>query len=122
MIQAQELRIGNWVNHEIMGHCQVTDINRNSFNCTTDGKDWFNSTSSKPIALTPEVLRDCGFVDHAIGYYHLGSFYISYSNSGLNEYQFRDYPVRFKYLHELMNLYFALTQTELTYKPDTPAK
>lgn len=122
MINANELRIGNWVNR-----------------CPSDNPDeWlqgqvehilpemWGSELIEPIPLTPEVLLKCGWEDK--GYYQNGRFRASFLNdgslkislptngddSGIMRYYFDTYP---KYLHQLQNLYFALTQTELTYKP-----
>lgn len=85
----------------------------------------------KPIELTEDLLVKCGFMfehnyfkkgeldvnyclkyyPHLVGYY----FYIEYNN-GPNEKDIAQYyPISstYKYLHQLQNLYFALTGEEL---------
>ena len=84
------------------------------------------------IPLTPEVLRDCGFetdtefgnqlqhphlkcrwVDRNLSGDTLDKPYLRFDSTGRPPFIKTD----IYYLHQLQNLYFALTQTELTYKP-----
>lgn len=92
-------------------------------NLVFDGKEIFTVNGRilaffdydlKPIPITKEWLIKFGFEQHAIGYYNLKGFFICYANTGLHEYKFRDFNVTIKYVHQLQNLYFALTQEELT--------
>lgn len=70
------------------------------------------------IPLTPELLKRCGF-EKGINnpdYHDLRFFVLTKIEEG---YRLRncDYPGRdIKYLHQLQNLYFALTGEELTIK------
>jgi len=88
--------------------------------------DW----RAEPIPLTPQILEKCGFekdkvtgdywdmvdeygcskLNFVIFHYEDGTFSIG---SSLGEYSIGK---RFMYLHQLQNLYFALTGEELTLK------
>ena len=74
-----------------------------------------------PIPLTPEVLRDCGFQindDSCFPDCTLGDFRVNFAiHDGVVEYGRERIYEFIPPLHQLQNLYFALTQTELTYKP-----
>jgi hypothetical protein len=137
MIQANELRIGNlfWENYG--GYKIVSGINchKNEFPITVDAHGIgftaigrFDLESIQPISLTPEILEKCGFdsinfdnpnsnVDFTftnnpqywIQYHTDVDQYIFYGTSNSIE-----KPI--KYLHQLQNLYFALTGEELTFK------
>jgi hypothetical protein len=118
-MKANELRIGNWV------------IIHNAFskqqNLSQITANWFVSDAyqqlSEPIPLTPEILVKCGFVlvNHIHGY----SFYTMDRQSQKdkskppidvyeNKTQYMGCLVNHcQYLHQLQNLYFALTGTEL---------
>lgn len=118
MIQLRELRIDNWV--MLAGGTGVPfQINAKSFCRFTRGIE----TDYEPIPLSPSVLEDCGFdydYDHAekwfssdIGY--LGKCEGGYSlidSDGENSLAYV-----LQSLHQLQNLFFALTGTELIYKP-----
>lgn len=114
-LNAQELRIGNWVN--IIGRVPTkatTDHIKSIFEGDVD---------YKAIPLTPEILEKAGFVKTTqSGYvgYVLDDFEISatggdglyYSASNREETNNQPY-VNLTYLHQLQNLYFALTGEEL---------
>ena len=119
MINSNELRRGNYVNHDVMGFCRVTTIYKNSFDCTTDDKDWFTGAISEPIHLTPEIMEKCEGLKH--GYL---------SGSGQHEYWYKDkvrillpmgivqlcfmkLPVNITELHKLQNAWPFLTGEEL---------
>jgi hypothetical protein len=70
----------------------------------------------EPIFLTKEWLLRFGFEEHSLGYYNKDlEFFISYANTGLHEYRFRDFPCTIKYVHQLQNLYFSLMHKELEF-------
>jgi hypothetical protein len=104
---------------------------------------WENGNQYKPceidpVPLTPEILEKCGFEKHkpsyasgVIGWYK--SEYISSEDEHFVEHGKEDgmweyfialfafgndgcVSVSMKYLHQLQNLYYALTQTELEVK------
>jgi hypothetical protein len=101
MIQVSELRIGNWFYiGEMIGQCNA---------------DSFKDTSIfDPIPLTPEILEKCDWNDYkkfCINSYfkidEVGHLYYCGDFTGIN----------IEHLHQLQNLYFALTGKELTFKP-----
>jgi hypothetical protein len=117
IIKASELRICNWVLHE--GTITPIQISAKSFLEVENYIALF-----EPIPLTPEILEKCNGFQPAIG----GTYYLPNENwkadfmglepcpSGgyyrLNE-EYAEVGDTIQYLHQLQNLYFALTGTEL---------
>jgi hypothetical protein len=103
MIKANELRIGNWVN---IGDLSTT------INHIMGDDDYFD-----PIPLTPEILEKCGFREYGpfSPWLTLGSF--SWSDPAGISYEIDEESAmldHIKYLHQLQNLYYAVTGEELT--------
>jgi hypothetical protein len=101
MIQANELRVGNWV------------LWNGAVDTVEDGQQ-IDELVFDPIPLTPEILEKIdwnGYVKLNIGSYFkiddVGHLYYRSDYTGIN----------IDYLHQLQNLYFALTGTELNYTP-----
>jgi hypothetical protein len=138
MIQVSEFRIGNLVNSK-QGYCHITHLYHNgdisSFNYCKfpDGQEvvtWENEIIGT-IPLTPEILIKCGFSVndkagnwHSIGHtiYSVKGFsvgvrkkYIGWYNKCEDDFYSTFYP-EIKYLHQLQNLYYALTGVELEVK------
>jgi hypothetical protein len=127
-MKANELRIGNFIkyNNEQIGI--VSGIQEFLFN---NGKVAINQRidifyhieNINPIALTEEILLKCGFKDNNYSLdLKLGTKKITfnwYSRIVLtgvrNGYYCQKYK-HIKYLHQLQNLYFALTGKELEYE------
>lgn len=129
MIQANELRIGNVVNYLIKDelderkewydthYIDVYDIKE----CVEDN-DVFNKFH-KPIRLTEEILFKCGFKDiyNKMWLILEGSPNIEINKSTfqvsvwetINDETEGIYLNNIRYLHQLQNLYFALTGKEL---------
>lgn len=121
MIQANELRIGNWYNHN-GEYCQVSP--NTILEVWESPRKWV-----QPIPLTPEILEKCNI--ERIGnlansatrkFYKIGKITIELiSKNRIAVYI--DSPTELilisfqDYLHQLQNLYFALTGGELTFKP-----
>jgi hypothetical protein len=122
MIQANELRIGNWIriresDTKVQVEAYMLAISELS-NC-------------QPIPLTPEILEKCGFekqesADQYGWYLGAGRRCLCWCYSDIVSLEFKkcqsDYSDTLfdfscKYLHQLQNLYFALTSEELTFKP-----
>lgn len=120
MIEAKQLRIGNWVNFD----------NRNwLINSVTKDFPYLETIefgfgiveyrNIEPIPLTPEILEKCGFDPTSKGFFKHPNWY----NVSL-KYIRGTYSLRFNftdivatnidYVHQLQNLYFALTGEELT--------
>ena len=82
----------------------------------------------EPIRITEEILLKCGFVK-ALGVFNIEccksilylrlaydkGFYYGIKSSDCNSCEFDD-VISIKYLHQLQNLYFALTGQELEIK------
>lgn len=132
MIQANELRIGNWLQSKIP--FQVTGENIEQFSRGVNHPTQLIS----PIPLTPEILKKCGFEENLGGWYLDGdidqksfrsddrkfAWCMTLSHVDDNDVHFRvgyssvlinDAPARhIQYLHQLQNLYYSLTGKELT--------
>lgn len=136
MIKASELRIGNHVLYKPYG-------NRDGERVTIAGilgmKAYFNKYTNesgmlhamRPIPLTPEILEKCGFEDATNGYratgnngglWRIGSplrgqhidLYEHYEfGKGVTGYFLGHFEYVMKSVHQLQNLYFALTGEEL---------
>jgi len=141
MIQPNELRIGNWFqqdasnNNTISRFFTVDEIKRYGVRSTYIRQDTnqphtslFSLDSIHPIPLTPEILEKCGLkngnseLDRNVFYStnkHLAQFSVNISGSfGIYVGVFIALrSVHLEYLHQLQNLYFALTNTELNYTP-----
>lgn len=108
-----ELRIGNWVEYQSQFR-QVSSISVEGFTQAI-GLGGINTTTVNPIPLTPEILEKCGVFQTVEGY-SLNGVALIYKN---NEFSFWHNGTRIiiQYLHQLQNLYFALTGEELNYQP-----
>ena len=131
MIDVKELRIGNHLLQKHLKTCdKVLGIKDNYLLTTNDiaPNNWVGLGLYDPIPLTPEVLQKCGFEITYDSKFHtswdadiLGHGEIGYviwhekKRSNFRYYGEKDIPCQ--YLHQLMNLYFALTGEELIYTP-----
>lgn len=113
MIQANELRIGN---------CFLNPNTGKVIRCTCeDISDIQNGYKTRlPIPLTPEILEKCGFKHTWGDIYELEDGFGVYASlrNGWMVSQSRDISniKGADYLHQLQNLYFALTGEELKIK------
>ena len=123
-MKATDLRIGNYYQYAGNGgivYTQVQAIKYNQFGLLSDF-DGTNFEICKPIPLTEEWLLKFGFKAHTYEDEVFGYFLNDFGY--INEYQFRirnfiDFegiiiPKAIKTVHQLQNLYFALTGEELT--------
>jgi hypothetical protein len=126
-MEAKELRINNWVHYK--GEWCYREIWNKEFQW--EDRDWYavgectmDLNDVYPIPLTEEWLEKFGFNSkyksvHML--WNLGNFYINqksdeddYGNSIPQEQIFYyDYTFEIKYVHQLQNLYYALTGEEL---------
>lgn len=137
MIKPEELRLGNWVHHKDQWSYRQSDQDFKEFDFQWDDRDWYaigectmNFEDVSPILLTEEWLLKVGF--ETSGW--LGRWQLQIENNGLivcsddfnewwvysglgdsDSYGFQG--AHLKYVHQLQNLYFALTNKELTIKP-----
>lgn len=121
-MKVSELRLGNLVNWGVnivpVKSIHTESVLKNEVRVYIELNEKLQNycldiTEIEPIPLTKEWLLKFGFKEHAISYYNLNDIIISYANTGLHEYRVRDVNVIIKYVHQLQNLYFALTGEEL---------
>lgn len=139
MVNANELRIGNWITEEILGRVEIATVAPNQVIVLVNHMDVDRKESKKNITLalseikgiplTAELLEKAGFIltDDGISPYHKlvlnrteaisieddFSFGLNAENEN-SKMGFASHPDLVKYVHQLQNLYFALTGTELT--------
>lgn len=103
MIPENELRIGNWF--EWIG---IASMGRGYDQEKRPGQ---YCNFKDPIPLTPEILERCGF-EKSTAWYRLGSHAVNPTVAYL--YEYKNIPIKeVSFLHELQNLYFAITNKEL---------
>lgn len=119
MIQANELIVGNLLNFDRFGEIRIFKIDPDHIRMCFDFNDEFN-LYYKPIPITEQWLFKFGFVfDDIAEYFTEEKVYIKYYNEfGIKidiEGRFYNgiYQQKLQYVHQLQNLYFALTQKEL---------
>ena len=109
-MKANELRIGNWVsNGEIEFQITSKDIYHRDVRVY--------GSFIKGIPITPEWLERVGFVSKPNNLFILGKIELRYYR-GRSDVLVRGINVSYKYVHQLQNLYFALTGEELEIKPN----
>jgi hypothetical protein len=126
MIDPKELRLDNWVEYTpftgIAEHIQINVFNFADLTGQTDAAKPEWKSRYNPIPLTPEILEKCGFENNGFYCTHSDPYMeISPSATGFilsvncSEYEIGE---TFNHLHQLQNLYFALTGEELNYSPE----
>lgn len=123
-MKANELRIGNWIEWDDDSHeqFQVENITFHEFEESGDEKIYFVNgglfDDMLPIPLTTEWLTKFGFEKNN-GIWSKQSLQV-YQQLPLRLFWYNeDFVVELKsilYVHQLQNLYFALTGEELTIK------
>jgi len=130
-MESKELRIGNLLFDRFGKTVIVESINELGINLNGgDGNGvypFFEFKELKPILLTEEILLKCGFewsIQHQSYKHKNFKYVIDFYNSHpqfnssvcfLNkEHRSGENLICIHYLHQLQNLYFALTNTELT--------
>lgn len=129
---ANELRIGNFAKTTLSRHrgvpiniLAIQDGKVSNYIMADGSPIWILIENIKPIPLTPEIVGKCGFVESEEDwlslvlyngitiYYNLAYRQISIVSS-TDEWQQGSILEQIKALHQLQNLYFALTGEELT--------
>lgn len=132
VLTANELRIGNYVKY-FDKYCKVEQIKHENSKYyiwakPQQGTIYNVIDAFEPILLTPEILEKAGFfkqdyetwgikidlnakIDFYTGWFMIWEQQGQYSTS-MGDYR-NDTNANFKYLHQLQNLYFAITNTEL---------
>jgi len=124
MIQPNELRIGNNIFNGV-----IVAVNEDHFIFNDGYSNWsskrFNSEVLAPIPITPEILERLGFVQNQTHkrYWHIEKFRYNTTKMLLdidtghrNGEGIGWMCVKIQYLHQLQNLFYALTNKELTFK------
>jgi hypothetical protein len=120
-VKANELRIGNFLQGE-KGIDVVSEINMDSYASTTGIRTFLQN--AKPIPLSEDWIKKLGFtksaprVSRIISWHEETSeFYIRRVRSNFellrDNYDGSVYIKRIQFVHQLQNLYFALTGNEL---------
>ena len=113
-MKATELRIGNWVNNGNIDYI----VDYNNLIDLLDYEKVNGRMLSKPILLTKVWLVKFGFEDFMDGknLYCKPYFNISFIGNELRYIGISGFYRNIKHVHQLQNLYFALTDNELTIK------
>ena len=118
-MKATELRIGNWIN-TIEGPAQVKAISEGGIMTTSGMPDGDHLEFAEPIPLTTEMLKKClNFKEGLYTLQGLRGYFVALHLDGnvYAEYFIRHCSVcKVEFLHQLQNLYFALTGKELEIK------
>jgi hypothetical protein len=118
-MKLSELRLGNWImfsDSKYKG--QFLQVELTFFQCY-DITEEENELPFEGVLITPEILGKAGFAYHSsknghIYYTHLGFTLLnSYGKWNFSYEQSKTYGKSIAYLHQLQNLYFALTGEEL---------
>ena len=115
-MKANELRIGNWIQTNISKEpVKVLGVKKGEI---LDSGVWDYTTRYEPIPLTEEWLLKFGFEKIRGVYWFVRGAYFEYE--GFDTWTLyqdeQDYLTDLKHVHQLQNLYFALTGDELTIK------
>ena len=113
-MEAKELRIGNYINFNGVdiqcGYAVITDIRQKEKGLTNE---YLSTIIYKPILLTEEWLLKFGFSgDKEYGWSF--NYVLIITNGEHFDYWGADNVIDLRYIHQLQNLYFALTGEELT--------
>ena len=125
-MEAKELRIGNWVKGSFLGElCKVTQLGHEKYHeyVGAEGIGFYGQNGFEPIPLTPDILVKAGFENRSSTtdyIFEYGKFIIGGTRKRLfpsvwGEDGLQDYGDLIEYVHQLQNLYFALTGKELTF-------
>lgn len=125
MIKANELRVGNVIserdNHRFYKCISILEdgVRVKYWSCGETEIISFNKCM--PIPLNSEILEKAGFERMQLATYkrwckYHPTFYLQLSKGYYYVVGYKHYPNGIKYLHQLQNLYFALTGEELEIK------
>jgi len=125
MIAANELRLGNYCEYYIEDNMKKSDpgfwvknkIDLQDIECCLNNKEHFDKYY-RTMPLTAELLEKCGFekANDNFGGYLSPLYKVGRIRINDNEWYNSCFYTTVKYLHQLQNLIFALTGTELEIK------
>lgn len=125
-METSELRLGNWIelrpDHTHRRYIEVSRINRGSVGNKTTRFETDNPRQPSemkelfsqylfPIPLTDEIIQRCGF---EVRYNGIKTYYNPLMELD-HDFNLMNYEsnVRIRFVHQLQNIYFALTNQEL---------
>lgn len=116
---ANELRRGNYINYVTKDVVKVCIVDFSLINELDTASNSGSYRLYNGIPLTEDILLKCEFVfDSNYLCYRLGDFMIHTDFDNSPKFSFYveslDRDIKLLYVHQLQNLYFALTETELT--------
>jgi len=121
-MKSNELRIGNYISDIYSSNSFMAKVVRLDFIRCYYGMSHSSYSDLRPIPLTPEILEKCG----AEKYEEFGKSFMELSvatdlvifsdETGVKLMCLGDEIKKVEYLHDLQNLYFALTNNELEIK------
>ena len=114
----QKFRIGNYINdYEVNeGYFKIEEIKDNGQGnlAVYYRKGSCMSINPEPIPLTEELLLNCGFRKNDNQFKRLGFSVFLYKDADFYESYELPMFIHLQFLHQLQNLYYALTNEELT--------
>ncbi len=124
MIQAHELRIGNYVEDRFdVKNIQIRPLDIDDFTAIANYQRSNHPFPYMPVSLTPDILLKCGAVKDIVSGWNFelmdGSCRMLEIEkwSTIEKYSFSfvgsDFISNCKYVHQLQNLYFVLTGEDL---------
>jgi hypothetical protein len=117
MIQPHELRINNYLHHKNFGLIKVDGIDADNvyFEHET-AYYYFDFTAFKPIPITEDELIKLGFVSNPYeDRYEIQNIHVECDKTKGETLLWLYGAPYVKHIHQLQNLYFALTNKELRY-------
>ena len=113
-MESNELRIGNYVYDEEFNFVKIEQINSdkiNQFTKVSKGNSEPYVSNIHKIPITEKRLKRCEFNFKELGFEDLS---VSYGTTSKEiHFVIGNYYKKLDYVHELQNLYFALTKEEL---------
>lgn len=112
-MEANELRIENLVNHISFGISAIKGINQESLKTQYKNNEyWDDIVQLQAISLTEDWLLKLGYKPYQ-GHYIISGHLVWVCN---DLFMCNKNGIILKYVHQLQNLYFALTNNELIIK------
>ena len=121
VLKCTDLRIGNLVySKETNKHQKITGLTDENPFIDAITFDYTNYDEIEPIPITEEILFNFGYRKEHGKYFKNNSLLrfigeeVFYWRGEIKDAEFQEYITSIKYVHQLQNLYFVITQCELT--------
>ena len=121
-MQSKDLRIGNLVGYIDGGIFKVIGIHKYGLDVEDDIETTYMEYEYfEPINLNYTILENLGWTERVNDYYYLGEYKIRFDEDVFYFmfFDLGDWEQKIEYVHELQNLYFALTGEELELKVES---